>query len=224
MGLSVYVGMLADAKEYDPDAYQWYKSDFQQINEFLQDVGLPEHNEPDDCETWNVDMYGYSGLHLLRRLAAHLHLEGELPGPGTEGSSDDRLLKRYYQESSEENHGTFSYVSSGPFDHLIFHGDAEGYYLPVDFEHVFYVPEKPKVPGDLLGSVQQLHKECEVLAEALQIPSEIGVASKALWQAVEDQGKGKATWERYGIETHSCVVLRAACEHALKHNSAVVFS
>lgn len=222
MGLSIYVGKLAGAKEYDPSAYQWYQDDFQQMNKLLRAAGLSEHHEPNNCETWNEDLYGYSGLHLLRRVAAHLHFEDKLPEPVAE-EYDDGLVERYYQELSEENHGMFSYVSSGLFDHLIFHSDAEGYYLPVDFERVFFVPEEPEIPGSFLGSVQQLYKECERLAEALQIPEEIDVGSQALWKATESQGEGQTQWERYGMESHSCVVLCAACEHALEHEAAIVF-
>jgi hypothetical protein len=39
-------------------------------------------------------MYGYSGPHYLRRVAAHLHFDGRLPQPGDHTASQDALLER----------------------------------------------------------------------------------------------------------------------------------
>ena len=51
----------------------------ERLNGFLTSRGLPQHVEPQDCEVWSGEMIGYSGLHDLRRLAAHWDSGERLP-------------------------------------------------------------------------------------------------------------------------------------------------
>src|SRR5688572_505740 len=67
MGLSLEVGILADLKEHDPEGAQQFREEFETLNRFLASEGLPPHHEPESCEVWSGDMWGYSGLHYLRR-------------------------------------------------------------------------------------------------------------------------------------------------------------
>jgi hypothetical protein len=77
LGLNLEVGILADLKRHDPDRYQHYSEEFQRLNHFLVDSGLAHHQEPEDLpaeQVFSCQMWGYSGLHHLRRIAAHLAL------------------------------------------------------------------------------------------------------------------------------------------------------
>lgn len=66
MGLELEVGILADLRENDREGHQHYKNQFDALNKYLEQIGLPIHLEPEDCEFWSCSMYGYSGLHYLR--------------------------------------------------------------------------------------------------------------------------------------------------------------
>jgi hypothetical protein len=77
LGLNLEVGILADLKRHDPDRYQNYREEFLRLNQFLVDSGLEHHQEPEDLpaeQVFSCQMWGYSGLHHLRRIAAHLAL------------------------------------------------------------------------------------------------------------------------------------------------------
>ncbi len=92
MGLSVEVGILADLKEADEEGCGRFREEFARLSGFLKDCGLPEHNEPEDCPVYSGDMFGYSGLHYLRRIDAHIAASGTsgtLPSPGDDRAADD---------------------------------------------------------------------------------------------------------------------------------------
>jgi hypothetical protein len=77
MGLDLEVGILADFKEADAEGFAYFKEQFGILNQFLSDAGLGTHVEPEELdEVFSCRMYGYSGLHYLRRIAAHLALGG----------------------------------------------------------------------------------------------------------------------------------------------------
>ena len=74
MGLAVEVGILAGLRENDSEGYEHYQNQFSVLNAYLEKVDLPTHHAPDDCEIWPCEMYSYSGLQYLRRIAAHIDL------------------------------------------------------------------------------------------------------------------------------------------------------
>jgi hypothetical protein len=99
MGLALSVGFLQELRENDPEAYE----DFRQVNEALRRDGLPPHNEPDKIapeHRISFEMFGYSGLHYLRRIAAHKHFIGSLPLPGDSKRVDDPLVSRLFPRRS----------------------------------------------------------------------------------------------------------------------------
>ncbi len=230
MGLSLLVGIVADLKEEDEEGYRWWKSDFDGLNKYLASVGLPRHEEPEDCEVWSRDMYGYSGLHYLRRIAAHLDLEGKMPGPGYEKAFSDAVLQRYCRLADTKKRGILGWLGIRPkpatrtFDHLIIHSDAEGYYLPIDFKDVLVPDESFRVPGGTIGSSVRLLDELRRLAEALQIPKELDIDDAESWVTEEGQGKGAEQWQRYAVESFSCLCLMGACEHSVKTGAVLVFA
>jgi hypothetical protein len=195
----------------------------------LASVGLPPHCEPERCEIFSCDMYGYSGIHYLRRIAAHLDLRGALPPPGGEDASKDEVMEEYYRLAGQEHEGGLLgrlFRRAPPhrtFDHLLLHSDAEGYYLPQDFSTVLFPPQSFQVPGEMVGSSTRLLDECKRLAEALQVPLDLDPEAEEVWEATNSQGHGNLQWQRYGIESFVCLRLYNACERSLEHHAAIVF-
>ncbi len=230
MGLALSVGILADLRENDEDGYEYFKSQLEALNRYLQRTNIREHMEPEDCEVWSADMFGYSGLHYLRRIAAHLDLTGRLPSPGGDDSSKDPILEKYYQAADGVRASFISRLLGKQkdfkrsFDHLILHSDAEGFYLPIDFPGVLFPDDSFEIAGCMVGSSYQLLRVCERIAAALEIPPDLDETSDALWEAADSQGEGSVKWERYGIETFSCVCLRRGCRKSIESKAALVFT
>src|ERR1700722_11287671 len=163
MGLNIVVGILAGAE----DEYAGHvRRRFAVIGELLDRAGAREWAEPElnERDVVEGDMWGYSGLHTLRRLAVHLAETGTLPGPLEEArlAVDDPLLKKAYAKWPGE--------PAGPFDHLIHHSDCEGYYVPVDFGQVI-VDER--LAGGYLGSSVRLLAETQRIATAIGLPEDL---------------------------------------------------
>lgn len=228
MGLDVAVGMLADLGQNDPEGLQSLEVHFESVNEVLAAAGLPRHVEPVDCEPWGRQMYGYSGLHYLRRLAAYLDAGLPLPSPGDRSCADDPVLMAYYDNVTGKRPSLLKRLFHSPprfargFDHLILHSDSEGFYLPQDFPQVL-VADDESLPGGMLGSAPRLLTELDRLASLLGLPDHLDADSDALWDAAEGQGEGDEGWQRYGIESFSCVVLREACRKSVASGAAIVF-
>jgi hypothetical protein len=232
MGLSVSVGMLVDVKKYDEEGYGYYLEQFRQVNKVLKKAGVGEHFEPEDIayrDTFSCDMWGYSGLHYLRRIAASLALGKGLPEPGTKDTYKDETVDRYYEKAADSSVGFFEAFFSAKvrsdldYQHLIMHSDCEGYYIPLDFEDVLDCPKRYKIEGGLLGSTYRLYDECKELARHLEIPLELDHESERVEIAGESQGCGSSKWERYGIESFTCLRMLRACEASLKFKAAIVF-
>lgn len=229
MGLSLCIGILADLRENDLEGYEYYSNQFELLNEYLRRIGLPIHNEPESCEIMGWEMYGYSGLHYLRRLAAHFDLTGNLPEPGDNKSSNDEILNNYYR-LSEERYTESSeklYVSASKyrfkFDHLINHSDCDGFYLPLTFENVLCPEPELELEGGTIGSSIKLLQECKLLSSLLQIPSSVDENSVELWESADAQGKSAVRWQKYGIESFTCVNLISACTKSIENKSAMIF-
>lgn len=229
MGLSLEVGILADLREHDPEGADVFQGIFDDVGKLLQKNKLPSHVEPLTCEVWSAQMYGYSGLHYLRRIAAHLDAGLPMPPPGDPDSSKDPVLQAYFQEVVGEGPGLLMRLLKGlprfsrSFDHLIVHSDAEGFYLPLDFPKVILDADDKQLPGGMLGSVPRLMEELDRLSAALGVPDHLHEQSEELWAAADAQGMGPETWQQYGIESFSCVVLREACRKSMKSGAALVF-
>ena len=228
MGLSVCVGLLADVERNDAEGAGSLREHLAFVDFMLRQEGLPQHVEPTDVESWDAQMFGYSGLHYLRRIAAHIDAGLPLPPPGDDKSSGDEILKAYFASVLNQAPGLLKRLFgktprfSRSFDHLIVHSDAEGFYLPQDFPSVLFADDK-KLPGGMLGSAPRLGSELERLAIALGIPDTLHSQSEELWEAADSQGEGVMPWQKYGIESFSCVVLREACRKSLATGSAIVF-
>jgi hypothetical protein len=148
MGLDLEVGILADLKEADDEGFAHYREQFAVLNQVLASVGLPAHVEPEELdEVFSCNMLGYSGLHYLRRVGAHIALGRTIPPPGDNNAANDPILAREYWDR-------FTAGERLKYQHLIVHSDAEGFYVPIDFERALVVTGFPLV-GGMLGSTQR---------------------------------------------------------------------
>ena len=145
-------------------------------------------------------MFGYSGLHYLRRVAAYLDSTGRLPEPGKDNASEDPVLEQYFQDVTGTKPSFLTrLLNKQPnfqrgLDHLIVHSDAEGFYVPIEFPDVLYAYEEREVAGGMLGSSYRLLSECKRIAAELEIPSDLDETSDALWEAADSQGEGTQKW------------------------------
>ncbi|HXP63841.1 MAG TPA: hypothetical protein VN815_00075 [Steroidobacteraceae bacterium] len=215
----------------DPEGSTEVSNCFARLNEALLAAGCERHDEPVELETalrFSCDMWGYSGLHHLRRVAAYAAFRLATPSPIADGAAEDPVLKRYYAEATQPP-GLISRVFRSragnrlPYQHLIVHSDAEGYYVPQDFLKVIFPAENLKIPGAMIGSVPRLQEECRALARLLEIPDGLDTESDAVLEAAENPAAFSARWQRYGVESFSCLRLLAACEASLKTGAAIVF-
>ena len=212
------------------------------LNGVLATAGLAPHDEPIEVAVHSTGMYGYSGLHYLRRCAAHLHYSGELPSPLKEGQqpTDDELLIRYGEkfvsENAESQPGTLAAPSSRNFDHLIMHSDAEGFYIPQPFERVLIANDQAY---GWVGSSQKLQSECARLAGALELPPDLlnDPESAALLDAVakgRKEGVGGwrlfapkpnaiPAWHTHPIAALMCAKLYCFTGYSIQSNAALVF-
>lgn len=225
MGLTICVGIPSEIRDGDPEYVEYFEQQMEAVNGVLESFGLPEHREPLDIEderTAEFEMDDDSGLHYLRRLAAHLALRGELPPPGDDAAASDAVLSDYYRIF--EASFTQGKAAGMPFQHLIVHGDAEGYYLPVEFDDVLIPDASLEIAGGMLGSSQALLRECRELARALELPEDLSPDDERVWSAADTQGEGETKWEQYGVESFTCLNLIRACEASVETGAAVVFA
>lgn len=230
MGLTLQVGHLAYLQQNnDYEAVQDFAEKSEKLNTFLSSVNLTPHKEPEDCETFSCQMYGYSGLHYLRRIAAHLDLHSKLPAPGSQDPnyddpSKDSAITEYCARLKEDYECDFQNSSRKAltFNHLLVHSDTGGYYLPQDFSMVLISPNSLGL-AEMIGSSTRLREECIRLANALELPLTIEPDAKVLWKAANSQGQGKMKWQKYGIESFTCLRLYRAAEHSLKTGALIVF-
>src|SRR5215831_14114779 len=106
MGLTIRVGY--DVGYHDAGSAESIERTFLPVNQVLRAYHLPPHHEPlpPTAPSQQWDMHSYSGVHYLRRLAAHLWASGELPPePGTADSisrDQDAVVLDYYLDSEDE--------------------------------------------------------------------------------------------------------------------------
>ncbi|MEV1198524.1 hypothetical protein [Microbispora rosea] len=229
MGLNIVVGILADP-ELD-DASDELGEDFSAIRQALAEAGLPDWAEPDldPAETGDFEMYGYNGLHCLRRLAVHLTETGVLPArQDTQEAADDPLLAEVYTRHPHHAVEIGDPVrvigsaegASDRFDHLVHHSDCEGFYVPVDFAPVLI---DERVTGEYIGSSQRLLEECRRVAERLGLPEDLDPWSDEVEEAIEGARAALEGWQQYGVESFTCLQLMAAARQSIATGAAMVF-
>ncbi len=211
MGLSVQVGALAGLLNDDPEGAAWLLDKFEKINRLLQENGLPQHQEPrtllalDDRAA--EQSYPYSFIHHLRRVAAHqIDDPAYVAEPVEEGEdpADDPLLEDEYAMMRS---------------HLICHSDAEGFYLPVDFEDILF-DDRDEIPGGIVGSSLALLAELTDLAPALGISLDEGVLGDDEAARLKDDIE---TEEGIWIEKVVWLSLYESARLSVAHRTAILF-
>jgi hypothetical protein len=221
---------VGESSGTDPETLAYMDAQIEAINRALKQNGLPAHREPPlpSGSGWSGDMFGYSGLHYLRRLAAHLDRGLPLPPPGDDSAPEDPILAQYHQTAERPQPGLLGrlFAPKSPFrrqyDHLLIHGDAEGYYLPIDFPTVLFVDDA-EVAGGMIGSSVRLLQECRQLATAIGLPHDLDPEADELWEAADAQGEAQSGWQRYGVEAFTCCRLMKAAEVSVNLKAMIVF-
>ena len=154
MGLAISVGTLADFLQNDPEGAEWFEGDVEIVNGVLASAGLPPHAEPRELPPLDsrasLDGFPYSFIHYLRRAYAHSVVSpGWTATPMEEGAdpSEDPAVQAALDIAES---------------HLICHSDAEGFYVPVEFDEVLFSEaedEAEALTGGMLGSSYRLRDE-----------------------------------------------------------------
>jgi hypothetical protein len=233
--------MLADLLINDEEGAEWFQEDIARLNSVLATAGLAPHVEPRETDSYGIGTYGYGGLHYLRQCAAHLQYVRRLPPPWRpdQRAVEDPLYVRYGAESEQENAdapvGAFAKTSSRRFDHLIMHSDAEGYYIPQDFERVIIAGAESY---GWIGSSFALARECERLAAALEIPPGLfkDGEDQEFWNAIEEASKSKKPswslfskeaerpiWRTHPVASMMCAKLHNLATLSIRTGAVMVF-
>lgn len=213
MGLGISVGMLAELLETDPEGAEWLRGALQAANELLAANKLPQHVEPErplpEASRCGCDSYPYSFLHYLRRIYAHVlhdpHWEPEPLGED-ESPTDDPVV--------EEETNMMS-------SHLLCHSDAEGFYVPIDFEDVLF-DDGGDLPGGMLGSTQRLMEELVAVAPYLEIDLVDGELSDAEASRLDEEAESEE--DPFWIEKLVWLSLFEAARLSLKYKTAICFT
>jgi hypothetical protein len=212
MSLGVTVGILSELSEADPEGVDYYRGIFAAVNELLAENGLPAHQEPESLPALSnrcsVGSYPYGFLHHLRRAYAHRLLDDTFVAaqsqPG-EDCSDDPAVQQQVEDMAS---------------HLICHSDAEGFYLPMDFEPVLF-DDTERVPGSMVGSSYRLLEELVFVAPALGITLQDGRLSDDEADAInQDSESETGPW----IERLVWLSLYEAARLSIEHRAAICFS
>jgi hypothetical protein len=232
------VGLLAKAAREDADELAVMSGPYELLNELLADAGMAPHLEPRDIpddQLYDVQMLGYDGLHAVRRLAAYHACENRLPPPGRcDSYADDPMIERLDQallRSVTGRSGGFlrrwltGRTPLPKFQHLLWHSDCEGFYLPRDFEHVVLDDATPQREGigGMVGSSYRLLQECKELAALISLPDDMDPEDEELWANADNSPADGLPWQIYGVEAFGLVRLIRGCELSIKHEAALVF-
>ena len=231
MGLNLIVGVLEAVEAEDREAM---RDEIARLNRFLAAAQLDTHVEPETHPdgVWDAQMWGYTGLHYLRRLAAHLR-DGRDPKPFRPDAdpTKDRLVKAYYRHADwyvDENDVSFheSPPHPGrPFDHLVLHMDDEGFYVPQRFSGVLMTYTEGDDGSKPVGSSQMLKEECEYLADWLELSLAIDPEGDEVWDAADNGARpGDPNWKRFGIESFTCLRVHRGASESVRSGRLLVFA
>ena len=214
MGLCVSTGALAWLNENDAEGAEWTRESLAKVNEVLAEKGLPPHVEPEQLPAMKdragVLGYPYSFLHHLRRVYARvLNNPNWTPTPVSEGedpASDSAVEEKLFEMSS----------------HLLCHSDAEGFYLPIDFNDIIIDDKnQERIKGGLLGSSHRLMEELIVVAPKLGVKLD---GSDLLDAEAERIKKESESEEGLWIEKTVWLSLFEAARLSIQHKTAICFS
>ncbi len=217
MGLAINVGYLANLERNDAEGAESFKQDLEKLNAVLLKNKLQPHQEPQlskPIPTRNACMsFPYSTIHYLRRVYAHVYYQREYedaewiaePLKDREDPTKDDVLDDVYD-----------YLLG--INHLLNHSDAEGYYVPQDFEEVIL---DNSIPGGMIGSSQQLLNELIEVAPALKIKLNGNNLSDDEAKRINDlAGSSQGLFREYT----AWLALFEAARLSIEHKTLIVFS
>jgi hypothetical protein len=212
MGLAVVVGILAELADVDPDGVEHFRGVFAAVNRLLAQNGLPAHVEPESLPAHSsrsaIGSYPYSFLHHLRRAYAYRLVDDTFyidESQRDQNVADDLTIQQLLEDMSS---------------HLVCHSDAEGFYLPIDFEPVLF-DESGEVPGCMVGSSYRLRDELFFVAPSLGIELADGWLSDAQADAINGYSQSETgPW----IERTVWLSLYEAARLSIQHRAAICFS
>ncbi len=241
MGLVIRVGLLCDLSKAAAETARDVRAQFAVTAREMANAGLKPHAEPEVCDVWGAEGYGYTGLHALREVAGLVWRDLPIPTDGILTGETTPNAEALFETAvaacaPERRQSMFSRLLGDqkqtrpplpPFAHLSLHSDAEGFYVPVDFAQPL-IP-MPFPPGTEmlwpLGSVQRLAAELDVLGRALGLPETLPDPDDVLetWLETPPPDPVTALWQAQPIATHSLIILRRACDHSLRTGAAIAF-
>lgn len=214
MGLAISVGALADLLENDTEGAEWLQEDLATVNKVLAAAGLPPHAEPRELPPLDsrasLRSFPYSFIHYLRRAYAHRLVSPDwVATPVADGidPADDPAIQAALDESDS---------------HLICHSDAEGFYVPVEFDEVLFSDsDDEELSGGMLGSSYRLRDELVRVAPALGIALTDGQLSdeeaERIDGLIDDDDEG--LYREYA----SWLLLYESARLSIAHKTAIVF-
>jgi hypothetical protein len=234
MGLSLVVGIYPELARNDPGNQEFYRDQFKRVNQALHHARIPEHHEPAEAEgaPWSCDLQGFETLHYLRRLAAYICLREEVPPPGDEDCAIDPINEQWcLWATNHQPKGLMAQLLGDrvdepiPYEHLMVHSDANGFYLPKQFHRVVIAPEQYGVLGEgLIGSAYSLREDCKRIAAAIDLPLDLDPDADEVQEAFEKQGKIPGAWRPYGRESFACLQLHRAASVSIATGCAIVLT
>jgi hypothetical protein len=205
MGLAIGIGVLAYLIIHDEEGAEWQRRSLAQINAVLARNGLPLHHEPERFtkrpRQRACSSFPYSMLHYLRR--AFAHVREELP------VLDDDELRSEHDSVIED-------AASMLDSHLLCHGDAEGFYVPIDFDEPIFDDD---VLTGMLGSSQGLLRELIEVAPHIHIELVDGRPTPACEAELREIEDGGPLWR----ERLVWYALFEAATLSIEHGTAIVF-
>ena len=241
MGLDIGVGLFSMWKrEIDPEEFANISVLYDDLSEVLVAAGQPPHREPEisDDQLYEAEMWGYGGLHQVRRLAAYHAVRGRLPNPAerlTEASKDPVVealnqLHLAYDAADKRVGWLNNLLGRGKtrpkFQHLLWHSDCEGFYVPQAFEDVIFDQAQPQRPGlgGMVGATPMLLSECRELAALINLPADIDRESEELWRVAETPPTEGAMWRQFGVESLCLAQLIRGCEISIQYGAVLAFT
>ncbi|MFB9246556.1 hypothetical protein IV454_08340 [Massilia antarctica] len=209
MGLAIAIGMLAELKKDGDEHADSFRAELLAVNACLASVGAPVHAEPERIDKLDnrsgIRGFPYSYLHFLRYAYAHRIADSAwiaTPLPDDTDPASDPALEAQLDPLES---------------HLICHSDAEGLYVPVEFDYPAFHDE---LPGGILGSSYRLLEELIVVAPAIGVE----LVNKALTDR-EAARINELVSCKHGLYRELCawLALYEAARLSIEHKTAIVF-
>lgn len=229
MTLVVSVGVIGPASRRGaPGSARRAMRALDHVNGRLRAARLREHHEPDCVDPVAVLEFRLSGgaeIMALRRLAARIRA-GVAPAPPTDAPPlEDPILREYYSTGRVElsNDGVAVFNSPGApcFDHLVFHSERAGFYLPLELPGVI-VSDGPAWLS-AIGSSVTLARECEAIAAAIELPLASAPDLQAILALPATSSGRVRRCKGLLVQSLCCLQLHRACRRSLALGAAVVF-